>query len=486
MSMRRELTLELIGDPARPVFLDLAESLIREIQRGRLRPGQILPGTRALSRTLGLHRNTVDAAYHELTMQGWLVARPSRGTFVAEDLPHIERADTAPLHEFMPHTPPQIPPSAMLMITDGTPDPRLMPRVELARAFRMVLTSSIFLSSSGYADSKGACALRAALAEEFLNARGLTVSADDILITHGSQMGLYLAASAALRPGDGIAVEDPGYPFAWASFRAGGARVIGIPVDEDGLDVDCLAEKVKLDPGIRAVYVTPHHHYPTTVTLGAGRRLRLLELARQHDLLIIEDDYDHDYRFDSAPVLPLAARAVAEQRLIHIGSLSKLTIPVLRLGYVIAPPDILNRMTELRKVIDRQGDVPLEQAMALLIRNGVLGRHARKARRIYAERRDFLLTEIVRRLGAAVTFATPAGGLAVWLIINPAIDAAAWAAAALDNGLQIEPGNRFSLEAGSDLNCFRFGYAHLDRSEIAKAIAIMAASLPANGSAAPP
>ncbi|NVN42534.1 PLP-dependent aminotransferase family protein [Asaia siamensis] len=474
MSLRQELTLELIGDPTRPVFIDLAESLIREIQRGRLKPGQILPGTRALSRTLGLHRNTVDAAYHELVMQGWLVSRASRGTFVAEDLPSAIRTDLAPLPPTGCHSRPTRRMESVLTITDGTPDPRLMPRVELARAFRAVMTSSQFLSRGSYADSQGALALREALAEEFLNARGLSVSADDILITHGSQMGLFPAASAILSPGDGIAVENPGYPFAWASFRSGGARVVGVPVDHEGLDVDYLAQIVKQDPGIRAVYVTPHHQYPTTVTLGAGRRLKLLELARRHDLLIIEDDYDHDYRFDSAPVLPLAARAGADQRLIHIGSLSKLTIPTLRLGYVIAPPDILERMTELREAIDRQGDVPLEQAMALMIRNGVLGRHARKARRVYAERRDFLLKAVRETLGDAVTFSVPAGGLAVWMKIDAHLDASAWMDSARKAGLQIDTGNRFFIEPKDDCNHLRFGFAHLDTDEIMQAVTILA------------
>ncbi|NVN03918.1 PLP-dependent aminotransferase family protein [Asaia spathodeae] len=223
----------------------------------------------------------------------------------------------------------------------------------------------------------------------------------------------------------------------------GGIRVVGVPVDHEGLDVECLAQTLRNDPRIRAVYVMPHHQYPTTVTFGAGRRLKLLELARQHDLLIIEDDYDHDYRCDSAPVLPLAARAGADRRLIHIGSLSKLTIPALRLGYVIAQPDILKRMTELREAIDRQGDVPLEQAMALMNRNGVLGRHARKARRIYVERRDFLLRKVREKLGDAVTFSVPAGGLAVWMKIKACIDGDDWKISAKKNSLNIKNESSF-------------------------------------------
>ncbi|KAA8384088.1 PLP-dependent aminotransferase family protein [Acetobacter sp. DmW_136] len=477
MSARHEFTIELIGDPTRAVYLDLAESIIREIERGRLKPGQILPGTRALSRTLGVHRNTVDAAYHELTMQGWLIARSSQGTFVADDLPV---ADAIPAQKQTPvkkNIPSRTMKTQVLRVSDGTPDPRIMPRNELARAFRSVLTSSLFLSSDDYADPRGSSELRAALANEFLNARGLSVSADDLLITHGSQMALFLAASVVLRTGDSIAVENPGYPFAWACFRAAGARTVGIPVDEDGIDVDYLERLIKRDGSIKAVYVTPHHQYPTTVTLGAGRRLKLLEIARRHDLVIIEDDYDHEYRFDSHPVLPLAARARPDQRLIHIGSLSKLTAPALRLGYVIAAPDILNRMVHLREIVDRQGDVPLEQALAHMITSGLLARHARKARRIYATRRDFFIDEVRKYFGNLIEFTVPAGGLAVWLRVDNRIDVRVWAKAAEGEGLRIASGERFSLDGKLELNCLRFGYAHLNEDEIHKTLTILRSSL---------
>ncbi|MEN5115317.1 PLP-dependent aminotransferase family protein [Brevundimonas diminuta] len=486
---RSAVVIELIEDPARPLFINLAGSVIREIERGRLKPGDRLPGTRALARTLGVHRNTVDAAYQELVLQGWLTAEASRGTFVARDLPDLgtqnwgARPAAARLASPLPQTRPAPPP---MQFSDGAPDARLMPGLELARAFRRSLTGAELKSLPGYGDPRGAPSLRTALARYLSAERGLTVGADDILITRGSQMALFLAA-AVLNPGDAIAVEDPGYPLAWKAFRAAGARVVGAPVDAQGLDVERLEALLARDPTIRAVYVTPHHQFPTTVTLGAGRRLRLLELARRHGLILIEDDYDHEYRFEGRPVLPLAARALSQgrdqDRIIHIGSVSKLLSPVVRIGYATGAPDLIQAMTARREAIDRQGDLPLERALARLIDDGDLGRHARKARKIYEQRRDLLCAEIAARLDDAVAFDKPAGGLALWLRVNPDVDAAAWAAEAERSGLILTHGRQLQLEPGPKgspaANAFRIGFASLDETELVRAVDRLKATQPA-------
>lgn len=247
------------------------------------------------------------------------------------------------------------------------------------------------------------------------------------MVTRGSQMAIYLAAAALISSGDAVAVEEPGYPYAWEAFRAAGARVIGVPVDALGIDVARLENLAQQEPKLKALYVTPHHQYPTTVTLGASRRLRLLEVARRYGLSIVEDDYDHEYRFDGRPVLPLASRANDSVPVIYIGSLSKLLSPAVRLGYVSARPDILQRMIKRREAIDRQGDLLLESAMAELICNGTLARHARKARRVYEVRRNILVTELKERLGQDIAFNTPSGGLAVWLVVRDGLSANAWA-----------------------------------------------------------
>lgn len=479
MGKRGDISIELKGDGGQPVFLDLAATLIREIERGRLKPGDALPGTRTLARNLKLHRNTVDAAYHELIMQGWLMSEPSRGTFVARDLPDVapaggRRRNRAPADAVT--TGKSAPPP--LRVSDGAPDSRLMPRAELARAFRRALSAPAFLSDGGYGDPRGALTLRVALADYLGNERGLITSPADLLVTRGSQMGLFLAASAIIEPGQAIAVEQPGYPLAWAAFRAAGARVLGVPTDAQGIDVTGLERLADREPSLKAVYVTPHHQYPTTVTLGAGRRLKLLDIARRRGLTIIEDDYDHEYRFDGRPVLPLAVRAEAELPVIYVGSLSKLLAPAVRAGYVTTRPDLLACMAYRREAIDRQGDLPLEQALASLIEDGTLRRHARKARRIYAARRDFLASEIKRGLGDDVVFNLPAGGLAIWLRLRAGLNAETWSSNAARAGLSIAPGLRFALDAANAPQAFRIGYANLDERDLKRVIAILIRTRP--------
>ncbi|MCW2389638.1 GntR family transcriptional regulator/MocR family aminotransferase [Sphingobium sp. B11D3B] len=459
-----------------PIFLDLAQSIITEIERGRLKPGDPLPGTRALARSLKLNRNTVDAAYHELTMQGWLEARPSRGTFVATDLPESAatamRASALVAPSVVSATPP------VLHMTDGAPDARLMPHAELARAFRTALSSSATLTEMVHGDPYGAPRLRSVLSEYLAHERGLAAPASEVMVTRGSQMGLFLSAAALIMSGDVIAVEEPGYPLAWAAFRAAGANVIGVPVDGGGIDLDRLEQIAVETPRLTAVYVTPHHQYPTTVTLGAGRRLRLLDLARRHGLTVLEDDYDNEYRFDGRPILPMAARASDDQPIVYLGSLSKLMAPALRLGYVVASPATLTRMATVREAIDRQGDLPLEQAFASLIAQGDVRRHARKARRVYQARRDLFVTLLKEHLSDIVDFDVPAGGLAIWLKMREGLSAQQWSDRALKLGLGISPGARFTLDLATPPEALRVGFASLDEQEMSEAARLLVASRP--------
>lgn len=474
------LAIELRPHGSEPVFLALAQAIIAEIERGRLGPGDPLPGTRALARSLRLNRNTVDAAYHELAMQGWLATEPSRGTFVARDLPDLGRGKRVapPGRSQALAAGGESGGRPMLSISDGTPDPRLMPTVALGQAFRRALASPGFLSGGAYGDRRGSPMLREALAHYLKEERGLAVSAGDMLIARGSQMALFLAASAAVERAQAIAVETPGYPLAWAAFRAAGASVVGVPVDEAGLDIGALERLAASDKNLKAVYLTPHHQYPTTVTLGAARRLRLMDLCRRHGLCIIEDDYDHEYRFEGRPVLPLAARAGADVPVIHLGSLSKLLAPGIRVGYAVAPPALLQRMADRREAIDRQGDVPLENALASLIVDGTLRRHARKARRIYQARRDRLDGLIGERFADVADWTLPAGGLAIWLRLKAGHSAETWAANGARLGLSVLPGIRFTLDAAHPPEAFRLGFASLGDEDMLRAVDLLAKARP--------
>ena len=465
------LALDIDKDAPGPLFLAIAGAITREVMRGRLKPGARLPGTRALARELGVHRNTVDAAYQELTTQGWLHARPARGTFVAEDLPE---GMAEPVAVAVPTEPAVARPQ--LAFSDGAPDPKLVPDKALARAFRRALLSPAFRTGADYGDARGTPVLRQALSSYLASDRGVVADPARLLITRGSQMALFLAAKVAVKPGQAIAVEEPGYPLAWEAFRAAGAAVRGVPVDAGGLSVTALEAAIASDPRIGAVYVTPHHQYPTTVTMGAARRLQLLDLVERHGITLIEDDYDHEYRFEGRPVLPLAARAPADLPLIYVGSLSKLLSPGIRLGYAMAPEPLLGRMAAARAAIDRQGDAPLEAALAELIRDGDLGRHARKARRIYRIRRDALASALSDRLGERIVFNRPAGGLALWLNCMD-VSAEAWAQRAGEAGLALLPGTRFALKRAAP-QALRLGYAALDEGQIARAVDMLAQSWP--------
>jgi GntR family transcriptional regulator/MocR family aminotransferase len=490
--MPLSLPIELDPDASKPLFLRIARALIRDIERGRLHPGDRLPGTRTLAKQLAVHRKTAVAAYDELALQGWIVLQPSRGASVSLSLPDpalrsSRASDPSVTAAFAPPRA-SIPTEgiAPLVFTDGTPDPRLLPRAELSRAFRRALGSRAFLSPIGYGDPRGSLRLRAALAEWLADTRALAVGPDDILLTRGSQMALFLAARAVTEPGDAIAVEDPGYPLAWAAFRAAGAEVIGVPVDSGGISIEALSSLARQRGNIRAVLVTPHHQYPTTTTLGAGRRLALIRLAVEHGWTVIEDDYDHEYRYEGRPVLPLAATGPLDdgRSAVYLGSLSKLLAPGLRLGYAVANPGVLRAMTAAREAIDRQGDLPLEAAIAELLLDGELRRHARKARNVYLERRDALAERLHREFPESLSFDVPAGGLAIWTRVAPEVDATAWAARAAARGLVVSAGTRFALDARSAPNAFRIGFATLASDEAAAAVRRLADALPSNRSSA--
>lgn len=448
-----------------------------DIERGRLKPGQKLPGTRALAKKLQLHRNTVDASYEELKLQGWIYACASKGTFVTDDIPHrSSTAMTSSADVSKDQRSDALIPIPSVQFSDGVPDARLMPGMELGRALRRVIKSG--RSTLGYGDPRGDPSLRDALVRSLTQERGLNIRPENILLTHGSQMALYLAARALLSPGDVIAVENPGYRYAWSAFQAAGATLHGIPVDEDGLDVDALEELARNEPALKSVFVTPQHQYPTTVTLSAARRVKLLELAERYKLTIIEDDYDHDYHYLGHPALSLASRAPQSVSVIYIGSLSKLFAPGLRIGYAITNCATLDAMADYRQFIDRQGDVILERAVASLIIDGDLRRHARKMRQIYKARRDHAANLLSKKFGRQIDFSVPNGGLAFWVKLTAGQNSQLWSRRAQEKGIHIASADQFFLETDKHQNAFRIGFAALRETEFSSALNILAKTCP--------
>lgn len=482
------IEIEVDGQSETPVFLKIARALMNDIRRGRLKPGAILPSSRTLATSLGVHRNTVLAAYRELTAEGWIETEAARGTFVSASMPEMPAQRAAAKQRSVAaqrigfDLPARTGSSAsvrhdesgMLQLSAGKPDVRLLPTELIARAYRRAARATdkhLF----DYGDPRGDARLREALAAMLGSVRGVVTTADEVLVTRGSQMALDVTARALLSPGDVVAVESLGYRPAWEAMRQTGARLVSLPIDEEGLSVDAL-EHLLSKEAIRAVYLTPHHQYPSTVLLSSPRRLRLLELARTHRFAIIEDDYDHEFHYDGRPVLPLASTDRAGV-VVYIGTLSKILAPGIRIGFVVAPAPMLERLAAVRTFIDRQGDHAVERAIADLLEDGEVQRHARRMRRIYQERRDLLANALRKHLGGALEFTVPSGGIAMWLRVAEDLDVDDWVERAAERKLSVHAGRRYAFD-GRSRPYLRVCFASLNDREIRDAVTRLAASCP--------
>jgi GntR family transcriptional regulator / MocR family aminotransferase len=459
------------------VFLQIAEQLKHLMDAGTLLPGQKLPGTRQLSLLLQVHRKTMVAAYDELLVQGWLEARPGSGTYVANPLPLVHPKalgpDSPPLANQQPGyafakqahlVRPISLISTPLRLDDGFPDIRLAPMDELARAYRSYFRWGNPQEHFGYGDPQGNSLLRQELSTYLNETRALQTTPDTILITRGTMMGVHLASTLLIGAGDTVVVGETNWSSANMNFEQAGARLLTVPVDQRGIDVDALAAICQREP-VRLVYVTPHHHYPTTVTLQSDRRLQLLQLSQQYGFVILEDDYDYEFHYLRRPILPLAS-ADRHGMVIYVGSLSKTVAPAFRIGYAVAPAGVIEEMARLRRIIDRQGDAMLEFAVGQLFRNGDLQRHLKKALQIY------FCNLLASELPAAIRFTQPDGGLAVWAQFDAGIDLVKVAAKARRAGLYLADGQAHN-PVGRQLNSTRLGFASSNETELEQSVAVL-------------
>jgi GntR family transcriptional regulator / MocR family aminotransferase len=471
------LKLTITDTSGLPVYLQIAQQIMEEIQRGRLAPSTAMPGTRELAEKLQVNRKTVILAYDELIAQGWLVSEQRRGSFVSANLPNFnaqpQAAKTgkqpanvvaATEHPLLSY---QSPVDGVIDFNDGIPDARLIPFNILSRAFRHALIGSSKGKSLGYGDPRGTLALRQSIVTMLNMERGLSVAIDQICIARGSQMGIFLAARVLTRPGDNIVVEQLSYPAAKEAFRSCGANILTVGQDKHGIDVIALEKLCQQQP-IRAIYVTPHHQFPTTVIMTAERRLKLLMLAEQYDFTIVEDDYDHEFHFSHHPVFPLASTHHGG-RVIYVGSLSKVLAPGLRVGYLVATPELIDRCAKEVMLIDRQGNSITELAVAELMVSGEIKRHIRRTFKIYNERRNLLIALVKKELKEYVTFDAPDGGLAIWLRLKEGIDVEKVAAQAVIHKVRILPGTLFS-ESAHSVHAIRLGFGSLTTSELEKGV----------------
>ena len=466
------------------VYLQIANAITREIKTGVIKPGFKMPGTRQLSETLGVHRQTVVKAFDDLAAQGWIIAVPSKGAFVSEELPEISprKLPVSTPHKGIAESAGyRVTPNSFLKITGQTsreikgfhdgPDTRLVPAVQLSRAIHSVLNRKSLVSNYSYVIWQGDPELRTVLADYLNNSRGLQTTADNLCITRGSQQAIYMTGCALIAKGDRVITGETNYYYADRVYINLGAIMERVKVDDDGIDVDEI-EKLCKRKKIRAVYVTPHHHYPTTVTLSASRRMRLLALAEKYGFIIFEDDYDYDFHYQSSPILPLAS-ADHHGMVIYLGTLSKTVAPALRLGYVSAPKNVMIELGRLRPIIDTQGDAFMERAVAEMFLLGEIRRHMKKVWREYHQRRDFMCEVLKDKLGDVIDFKIPDGGLAIWAKFDKKISLPELSDKFRKKNWVLSNGLIHDYAAGRKLNCTRMGFAWMNQLETEEAVNVL-------------
>lgn len=466
----RNLDLALAERPeGKTIFTWFYDEVRSAILDGRLLPGARLPSTRDIAKQYRISRGIVVAAMEQLQAEGYLAGKTGSGTYVKAvipddllglnrrkpKLPRLPALDQVPewvrigvsgwrLKPFLPH----------LTANDQFPQ-KLWAQVASRRLRR--LTPEILLG----ADTLGYRPLREAIAGYLGGSRGVKCTADQIVVVSGVQQGLDLTVRQLLRPGDGVWMEEPGYLGAREVFQMAGARLTGVPVDEEGLDVEA-GDRLGTKP--RLIYVTPAHQFPLGVTMTLERRFALLDWARKADALIFEDDYDSEFRYAGRPV-PALQGLNGDASVIYAGSFNKVLFHSLRLGYVVVPERMVDAFASLRWFIDRFPPGIEQAVLCDFLTEGHFGRHIRRMRELYANRLGALVDAAEKKLGDLLTIRDTHAGLQTVGWLGDGLQADAVARAASDLGVVTVPLGKYSL-TNESIPALQLGFAGFDEQQI--------------------
>ncbi len=486
--MKRTTALELmlpVRDPETPAYRWLYTALRAEILEGRLRPGARLPGTRDLASQYGLSRGTIVTAFEQLKAEGYVDGSVGSGTYVSkvlpEDLLEVRRKAAAP------HRTPRRQPRS---VSEYGRRVRPFPVIEIrpVRAFRPNLPALDLFPMTLWAqitarrlrrvsarlllgcEPMGYGPLREAVAEYLGTSRGVKCTPGQVAIVGGAQAALDLVARLFLDPGDRVCMEDPGYVGADLVFEAAGAEISPVPLDDEGMELR--------EPGLRGarlVYLTPAHQFPLGVTMSLPRRLALLEWARTSGALIVEDDYDSEFRYAGRPV-PALQGLDRNGLVLFAGTFSKVLFPSLRLGYLVLPSDLVDRFAAAISVTSRYAPV-LEQAVLCdFITEGHFGRHLRRMREVYAERLSVLLDAARERLPGLLEISPVEAGLQTVGWLGRGIEGEAAAEAAAARGVEVTPLSRY-YRGHPVSEGLQLGFAAVDAHEIRRGVRELAIAL---------
>jgi GntR family transcriptional regulator / MocR family aminotransferase len=460
-------------DSDTPIYQQIESFLRESILAGQLAPDTRLPATRQLAHSLGVNRITVESAYASLEADGLIQSRRGSGTYVMKPptMPEIpERKPGAPwplwqqdLQAGTAASPGSRP--AELLLAAGHPDPinfasgsgdtHLFPVEDYRKVIQNVLKRD-GMDALDYGDLRGYSPLRSTVAH-ILASQGIPARQENVLITAGSQQAIALVSQLLLKPGDTLLVESPTYAVALDLFRSLGFKLVGIPMDEHGMLVDQL-EPLLQQHHPRLIYTIPNFHNPSGASLGVHRRQQLIALASRYNIPILEDDYVGDLRYEGRAFPALKALDPGGQ-VIYASTFSKMLMPGLRVGFLVADGPVYNSLVSYKHVSDLTSSNLHQRALESYVTVGRYQAHLRRTCQLYRKRRDAMVEAIQRYLPASVSVTVPQGGLFMWLRLPDEISSEALLPLACDEGVAFTPGCRFFPNDCNGENHMRLNFA---------------------------
>lgn len=454
------LSLLLDRTSRQALYLQIAEQIKSQICDGRLPATTQLPTVRQLAQNLGVTRLTIQNAYGELQSEGWVEATIGRGTFVS----HAAKPQAIPQHMTalggQSLTPDEVlsdiiqlhqleaePLAGLRSMAVGAPDPRLVPKEEFWGA--ILSLQGDWDSLVGYGSPQGDPVLRVELAA-ILRQRNVHVTPDDIIVTAGTTHALSLVVQALAQPGETVLVEQPTYLGLLHILKEQRLQPIGIPLDQTGPQLDAIERAIQLHRP-RFFYTSPTFQNPTGISFSMERRRAILDLADRYGLLIVEDDIYARLAYDNPPPPPLYALDQREN-VVYVSSLSKVLMPSLRIGYIVAPSKLQDRLLSIRRATDLCSPTFLQRALAAFLREKGLHRHLKRTIPIYRRRRDAMLYALRRSMPEGVTWTEPGGGFCCWLTLPRVRSLRDIHRAALERRLALAPGEVFLVHPSRDIH----------------------------------
>jgi GntR family transcriptional regulator/MocR family aminotransferase len=458
---------------------DLAGQIYRQLRagviEGRLAAGERLPSTRDLALKLGVSRKTTLDVFERLSAEGFLRTRPGDGTFVADGLARVaSRKAQATRHRIETQAVWSTVPQALSM-----PEPGRTYELDFRGGvtnkshfpfdtWRRCINHALRLQMRGrgeYHDCAGEQDLRLAVSRYLAFNRAVVSNWQDVIVTQGAQQALDLVARAVVRPGDVVAMEDPGYPPARASFAALGATLVSVPVDDQGILVAQLPKRAKL------VYVTPSHQFPLGMPMSLERRVALLEWAQQRDAVIIEDDYDGEFRFEGRPMESL--KSLDRVGLVaYVGTFSKTIFPELRVGYVVAPVSLNETIRKAKQIADWHSSTLTQAALARFMLDGDFAKHLRRMHKHYEARRALLVAHLQGDLAQWFEPIVPVAGIHLTALLKNGLTEKDLVGGAVDPSLGLYGISAFYAGASARQGLL-FGYGGIELDEIERAMQIL-------------